>query len=313
MEPTGADALYVELSGGFRLAMSASLVVMMFTVALGLKIADFKALKSEPRPVIIGAIAQILGLPLLTLGLIYLLGPVPSVALGMIVVACCPGGNVSNALTMFGRGDTAYSVSLTAISSVSAALITPVSILFWSALYAPTNALVGTLDISPWPFITQTVALLAFPLAMGMLMSEKKPELAARLRTALSPVALAILFGLILVGGYTNRDVLFATDHGLFPVVLMHNGLAFAMGGLTAWVFGMSMARRRSLTFEVGIQNAGLGLLILLSQFDGVGGAVAVTGLWSIWHIAAGFVVVALFRSYDWAQSKNIIGKSREV
>ncbi|MEC9250567.1 MAG: bile acid:sodium symporter [Pseudomonadota bacterium] len=283
--------------------MSISLVVMMFTVALGLKIKDFMDLRKEPLAVAGGVLAQILGLPLLTLGLIILFEPTPSVALGMIVVASCPGGNASNALTLFSRGDTAYSVSLTSISAVSAALVTPISILFWANQYGPTSALVDTLDVDPSIFLVQTAGLLALPLFAGMSVAHWKPEIAAKLRRLLTPVAFLILVGLILVGAFSNRDVLFSTEHSLIPLVMGHNALAFILGGLAGFAMQLAGAKIRALTFEVGIQNAGLGLLLLLSQFGGVGGAVAVTALWGVWHITAGFALVGMFRGYDYLKN----------
>ncbi len=308
IEGTGVDALRVELSPTFQLIMSTSLVVMMFTVALGLKLKDFMDLRKEPWAVGGGVLAQVLGLPLLTLGLIFWLQPAPSVALGMIVVASCPGGNVSNALTLFARGDTAYSVSLTSISAVSAAVVTPISILFWANQYGPTSVLVDTLDVDPSIFLVQTAGLLALPLLGGMSLAHWKPEFASVLRRMLIPVAFTMLVGLILVGAFSNRDVLFSTEHSLIPLVMTHNALAFVLGGGAGFAMQLAGAKIRALTFEVGIQNAGLGLLLLLSQFGGVGGAVAVTALWGVWHITAGFILVGLFRGYDHLKNKRSAG-----
>ncbi|MDM7983097.1 MAG: bile acid:sodium symporter family protein [Maricaulis sp.] len=308
IEGTGVDALRVELSPAFQLIMSISLVVMMFTVALGLKLKDFMDLRKEPWAVGGGVLAQVLGLPLLTLGLIFWLQPAPSVALGMIVVASCPGGNVSNALTLFARGDTAYSVSLTSISAVSAAVVTPISILFWANQYGPTSVLVDTLDVDPSIFLVQTAGLLALPLLAGMSLAHWKPEFASVLRRMLIPVAFTMLVGLILVGAFSNRDVLFSTEHSLIPLVMTHNALAFVLGGGAGFAMQLAGAKIRALTFEVGIQNAGLGLLLLLSQFGGVGGAVAVTALWGVWHITAGFILVGLFRGYDHLKNKRSAG-----
>lgn len=308
IEGTGVDALRVELSPTFQLIMSTSLVVMMFTVALGLKLKDFMDLRKEPWAVGGGVLAQVLGLPLLTLGLIFWLQPAPSVALGMIVVASCPGGNVSNALTLFARGDTAYSVSLTSISAVSAAVVTPISILFWANQYGPTSVLVDTLDVDPSIFLVQTAGLLALPLLAGMSLAHWKPEFASVLRHMLIPVAFTMLVGLILVGAFSNRDVLFSTEHSLIPLVMTHNALAFVLGGGAGFAMQLAGAKIRALTFEVGIQNAGLGLLLLLSQFGGVGGAVAVTALWGVWHITAGFILVGLFRGYDHLKNKRSAG-----
>jgi len=223
----------------------------------------------------------------------------------MFVIASCPGGNVSNALTLFARGDTAYSVSLTAISSTTAAILTPVSILFWSNLYGPTAALIHELDIGPLPFLVQTALLLGLPLAAGMLTAERFPEIAERLRIVMQPIALAILVGLIVVGVWSNLDVILEGGSIIFPIVAVHNALAFLTGGLAAWLLSFPVGRIRSLTFEVGIQNTGLGLLILLAQFDGSGGAVAITALWGVWHIIAGFILVLGFRSWDYLAKRR--------
>lgn len=280
--------------------MAFILMGMMFTVALALDIEDFRAVRQQPVRVLGGVLVQILGLPLLTLGLVLILSPPASVALGMFVVASCPGGNVSNLLTHFARGNTAYSVSLTTISSVSAALATPVSILFWSSVYGPTARLVHQLEISPMPFVTQTVILLAVPLAAGMLVVARWPGIAARIRSVLMPLSLAGIGVLIVVGVVQNWTIILAIGAIIIPIALIHNASAFGLGALSGRVLRLDAASRRSLTFEVGIQNSGLGLIILLSQFDGLGGAAAITGMWSIWHLVAGTALIGLYRGLDW-------------
>lgn len=305
MGSVSLDGIEVALSPTFQLFMSISLVVMMFTVALGLRVADFRGLAREPVPVAGGAFTQLIGLPVLTFALVLLIRPDPSVALGMFVVASCPGGNVSNALTMFARGDTAFSVSLTAISSVMSAFLTPITILLLSNLYAPTAALIQSMDIGVLPFLLRTFALLGLPLAAGITVAERYPEVAERMRKLLRPVAFMILVGLIVVGAYANRDVLFGSGMLIFPLVGLHNALAFALGGAVALLLQLSLPRVRALSFEVGIQNAGLGLVILLAQFGGSGGAVAVTALWGIWHILAGFLLVGVYRSWEYWTSRR--------
>lgn len=294
------DSFRVIVDGQTRMAMAVILMGMMFTVALALRMEDFRGVRRQPVRVIGGVLAQILGLPLLTLGLVLILSPPASVALGMFVVAACPGGNVSNLLTHFARGNTAYSVSLTAISSVSAALATPVSILFWSSVYPPTSELVGRLEIDPMPFVTQTVLLLAIPLAAGMAVTARWPQAAARIRSVLMPASLLGIAALIVVGTVQNWHIIVAIGAIIIPIAVLHNAAAFGLGSLWGRALRLDAPRRRSLTFEVGIQNSGLGLLILLSQFDGLGGAAAITGMWSIWHLVAGSALIGLFRAVDW-------------
>lgn len=304
MTPDEIDSLRVIVDDQTRLAMAVILVGMMFTVALGLRLSDFLNVRNAPIRVVGGVLTQLIGLPLLTLGLILILGPPASIALGMIVVASCPGGNVSNLLTLFARGNAAYSVSLTAISSVVSAVLTPVSIFVWSSMYGPTASLIDRLDIQPGPFITQTVGLLAIPLVAGMLVAAHLPRIAERLRKVLMPLALFGLMVLIVVGAATNWGIILATGTIIIPLVFIHNAAAFGLGSAAGRVLRMDVAHRRSLTFEVGIQNSGLGLLILLSQFEGLGGAAAITGMWSLWHLVAGVALVGLFRALDWRTLK---------
>ncbi|WP_203292484.1 bile acid:sodium symporter family protein [Maricaulis parjimensis] len=305
MTPEEIDSLRVIVDDQTRLAMAVILVGMMFTVALGLRVSDFSNVRNAPGRVLGGVLTQILGLPILTLGLILLLQPPASIALGMIVVACCPGGNVSNLLTMFSRGNTAYSVSLTAISSVISAVLTPVSIFVWCSVYGPTASLIDRLDVQPGPFITQTVGLLAIPLVAGMLVAARFPGPAARIRQVLMPLAMIGIAVLIVVGAATNWTIIVLSGAIIIPLTVIHNAAAFGLGNLSGRLMRLDGPHRRSLTFEVGIQNSGLGLLILLSQFEGLGGAAAITGMWSLWHLIAGSALVGLFRLLDWRTVKS--------
>jgi BASS family bile acid:Na+ symporter len=220
----------------------------------------------------------------------------PSIALGMIVVACCPGGNVSNFFTHLAKGDTALSVALTATSSLFAALLTPVSILFWTSLYGPADALVSAIEVDPVPFVVQTTFLLAIPLLVGMGIAHRFPKTAARVRPGFM-IARSLVLAFLIIGGLaSNWDVFTNTAWLVLGYVVLHNGAAFALGAIGARVMGMQAKQRRSVTVEVGIQNTGLALVILLSQFDGLGGAAAITALWSLWHLCAGFGLAALLR-----------------
>ena len=309
MDVAAIDQLQVIVDDQSRLGIAFILFVMMFSVALSLRLTDFVLVRRQPLRVLGGVAAQLIGLPLLTLGLILLISPPASIALGMLVVASCPGGNISNVLTRAAGGNTAYSVTLTAISSVSAAVMTPVSILIWSSLYPPVDALVEALHVDPLPFFAQTAVLLAVPLALGMALNAWKPAMAERMSRVLGPVGLACIALLVLVGIVQNWPVFLAAGAVVIPIVILHNSAAFALGWLSGRAMGMEGARRRSLIFEVGIQNAGLGLVILLSQFDGVGGAAAIIGTWSIWHLIGGSLLAGLFR---WSDSRKLRANAKE-
>ena len=305
MDASVLDSFTIELGGRSEIGLAVILAMMMFAVALGLRAEHFAFFKTQPRHYLAGVVAQIIGLPILTLALIMVWQPHPSLALGMILVACCPGGNVSNLLALFGKANTALSVSMTATSSISAAFITPVSIVFWSSLYAPTRNLLTQIDFNVMDFLLQTLLILALPIALGMLVVRFAPKLASRLQKPLSLIA-GIGLMLIIIGGLaTYWDLFLAAGSLLIPLVVVHNGLAFLLGYGTGLLTRSDAPTRRALTFEIGIQNSGLGLIILITQLGGLGGAAAITGAWGIWHMVSGLVMVYVFRRADLQDSKR--------
>lgn len=293
------DSTNVTLGQGSEIGLALGLAIMMFAVALSLRVSDFAFLKTHPRMFIGGFATQVLALPLMTLGLAALIAPTPSIALGMLVVACCPGGNVSNLFVMLARGNIAYSVALTGASSAMAFLVTPFSILFWASLYPPTATLIREIEVDALPFLIQVATLLAVPLAIGMMVRANLPRLADRIQPVFQGLAVLIILVLIVVGLQGNWPALVATGLVIVPVVILHNALAFGLGAASGRVLRLDPPSRRALTFEIGIQNSGLGLVILLSQFEGLGGAAGVTAIWAIWHLVAGLGLAGSFRVWN--------------
>ena len=299
MEITTLDSLRIVLDPIGQAGVAAALMLVMFGVALGLRVSDFRLLADQPRVFVGGVITQIFVLPLVTFGLIHLIAPPPSIALGMIVVACCPGGSVSNLLTYLSRGQLAVSVALTATSSMLAALLTPASTLFWVQSYEPTAALLRSLDVSPLLFIGQTTLLLAIPLFAGMLFAAKAPKVAARIQKRTTMVGALVLVGTIIYGFAYFYPVLWPAVGLLLGITVIHNSAAFLTGAAAGWLLSPIPAVRRALTFEVGIQNSGLALIILLAQLKGVGGAAAIAAVWGMWHIVAGGAVALVYNLID--------------
>ena len=303
MSPEEIDSLRIVLDPAGQAGVATALFFIMFGVALGLKVSDFGFLKHH-RTVFFGGLAtQTIGLPLATLALILLLRPAPSIALGMIVVACCPGGSSSNMLTLLARGDTAYSVALTTASSMLACIATPVAILFWSGLYGPTSDLLDTVDLDAGAFVLQTTALLGVPLALGMAARTRFPASAERARRSVAGFGAAALGGVILYGVAQFWPILRTAAPVILPIAILHNALAFGLGALAGTLLRTTRAKRRALVFEVGIQNSGLAIVILLAQLDGLGGAAAIACVWGVWHVVAGGIIVGLYRRADAART----------
>ncbi len=303
MNAVDIDSITLDLGAGSEAAMMLMLSLMMFAVALGLRKEHFAFFRTNPKVYFAGVLAQTFGLPALTVLLCVAVKPQPSIALGMILIACCPGGNTSNLLALFGRADTALSVSLTATSSVAAAVLTPISILFWSGLYPPTAALLTEIDLDAVGFLVQTLIILALPLFLGMALGHFAPTAASKLQKPLAAIA-AIGLGLIIIGALIKfGPILFDIGLWVLGLVILHNGLAFLLGFLSGIAAKANTRQRRALTFEVGIQNSGLGIVILLTQLGGLGGAAAIAGLWGTWHIIGGLILVGIFQLKDRRQA----------
>lgn len=299
MDIGALDSLRIVLDPIGQAGVALALVLVMFSVALGLRVDDFTFLREKPLLFAGGVISQVVILPLVTFLLILVLRPAASIALGMIVVACCPGGAVSNLLTYLSRGNVAVSVALTATSSLLAAILTPTSILFWSQAYEPTARLLRTLDVNPLIFIGQTTLLLAVPLVLGMVLAARAPDVAARIKKRTTVLGVSVLVGVIIYGIVYFFPVLFPALPLLGGIVVLHNTLAFATGALAGRALSRLSATRRALTFEIGIQNSGLALVILLSQLKGLGGAAAIAAVWGVWHLIAGGLLAVFFRQLD--------------
>ncbi len=303
MNTTALDEFQLDLGSSSETLLAFILALMMFSVALGLRAEHFRFFKDNPKVYIGGVFSQIIGLPVLTLLLCYVLSPAPSVALGMILIACCPGGNVSNLLAMFGKANTALSVSLTATSSLAAAFLTPISILFWCGLYAPTRNLLTEINLDVTSFLSQTLIILALPLIIGMIIAHFTPKIAEKIQKPLAIISAVGLTAIILFALLRYLPAFKILGFPLLGLVILHNSLAFGLGALTGLVTGADKGSLRALTFEVGIQNSGLGIVILVTQLGGFGGAGAIAGLWGTWHIIGGLILVGLF---NWRDKRHV-------
>lgn len=287
------DGIRLDFSAGGLWVLNLTLALVMFGVALDLRLVDFRRALAAPRAVLAGVVGQWLLLPVLTWGLIVLLQPAPSLALGMIMIAACPGGNMSNFLAHYARGETPVSIALTAISTFAAVVTTPFHLAFWGSRYAPATPLLHSVDLDVVDLASTIGLILILPLALGMAVATHRPALAARLRAPMRRLSLAA-FALFIVAALGKNFGHFLDHiHLVFGLVALHNGLAFALGWLTGRAFGVDDAARRTLTIEVGIQNTGLGLVLTFDFFGGLGGMAFVLAWWGIWHLVVGFALAA--------------------
>ncbi len=244
-----------------------------------------------PRPVLAGLLGQWLALPALTFALLSVLKPPASVALGMLLVAACPGGNISNFFTHLAGGNTALSMSLSAITTLAAVLITPLSFSFWASLNPDTAQLLTRIHLAPAQLFATIGLILALPLLLGMFTRHRWPHRADRMRGPMRVLSIGV-FGAFVVGALAANYQHFV-DHiaALAGIVAVHNGLALLAGFVLAVLARVPASDRRALTIEVGIQNSGLALLIIFTFFEGMGGMATIAAWWGVWHIVTGFAV----------------------
>ncbi len=289
------DEVRIDFSTETLWILNVVLALIMFGVALHIRVADFRELFRNPRPVVVGVLCQFVALPLLTFLMVLLLRPDPSLALGMILVAACPGGNFSNFITSFAGGNRALSVALTANATLLAILLTPVNFSFWGSLYPPARELLREISIDPLEMIEIVSLILGIPLIAGVWIKERYPGGARKLGKVLSIVSLIFLVCLILVVIYNNRMMIQDYLYLVFWLVLLQNTLAYLTGYSASRLAGLSARDVRCVTVETGIQNSGLGLVLIFTFFDGLGGMAVVAAFWGVWHLISGLFLGAFW------------------
>ncbi len=265
--------------------------LIMFGVALDIRAEDFRRVARDPRGPLIGLGAQFLLLPAFTFLLTRIIDPAPSLALGMILVAACPGGNFSNFLAHHAKANAALSVSMTALSTALAIIMTPLNLAFWGGLNEGTAAILTSVDLDPIDLLVTILLILGIPLLAGMQVAARYPALADRLRRPMKVFSLGA-FGLFIVGALAANWQHFLDNIGAVAIaVLLHNGFAILLGYWTARTLKSPIYDARAIGIEVGIQNSALGLILVFSFFDGLGGMAIVAAWWGVWHLISGLTV----------------------
>lgn len=301
------DAIDVTMGGGSNL-LNVVLALVMFGVALGIKPATFIDIIRNPKSIITGIVCQLVLLPALTLVLIMCLGNFisPMIALGMLLVASCPGGNISNFITSLSRGNTELSVSLTAFNTAACVFTTPMNFSFWGGLYlkfAEKRMVLPELDIPFWEIFKSIVILLGIPLVLGILCAQYLPKVTAKIKKPFQYFSIAVFIVMVIAIFAGNFDAFMKCIKYIFLVVLIHNLLALGIGFGTSTALKLPYKDRRTVTIETGIQNSGLGLILLLNPaifpdsgaWANNGGMLVITAWWGVWHIISGLTL-----AYAW-------------
>ena len=295
--------LKIAFSEESLIVLNLAIAFIMFGVALGIKKAEFLEIKKNPKSVFVGVVSQFVMLPLVTFLVILLIKPLPNLALGMILVAASPGGNVSNFFSQQSKGNIALSVSLTAIASMAAIFMTPFNFDFYANLYLGEMEGLVSFKLEFMDIFEKVFIILVIPLVVGLLFSSKLPEITKKIKAPISNISFVILM-VIIVGAFaTNVDIFLAYYQHIIVLVLLHNAVSFGVGYASGRLARLPGKDVRTITIETGIQNSGLALAIIFSVFDGNGGMALLAAWWGIWHIFAGSTISFFFRR---ANSKTV-------
>ena len=301
------DSINVTLNVGGMNTINIVLAFVMYGVALGIKPHMFVDVFKKPKSVVVGVCCQLVLLPLLTFLLALLMDKAGwiswTMALGMILVASCPGGNISNFISSLSKANIELSVCLTAISTALAVFMTPFNFWLYGNLFlkfAVVHGEVPYLTIPLWDVFKTIFILLGIPLTLGILTSHYLPKVAEKMKKPFQYVSVIFFLVMVVLSFMGNMDAFLKCIKYIFVIVLIHNLLALSTGFSVASIFRLPRRDRRTLTIETGIQNSGLGLVLLLgtSIFAALpphGGMLVITAWWGVWHIVSGLTVAAFF------------------
>ena len=264
--------------------------VVMFGMGLTLNLQDFKIVFSRPKDVIIGCLAQFTVMPLLAWGLSRLFSLDEALALGVVLVGCCPGGTASNVITYLAKGDLALSVGMTGVSTLLAPFLTP--LLTW--------ALAGkSVDVDVVGMLLSILWVVILPIAIGLIVKwiwPKFTEKATDYLPAFSSIAIALIVAIIISA---NADKLLAGGLLIIVVVMLHNICGLGLGYLIGCLLGLSVSKKRAISIEVGMQNSGLASSLATIHFAAYPLATIPGAIFSVWHNLSGAAIAYLYRRFS--------------
>jgi len=259
--------------------------IIMFGMGLTLSTDDFKEVFRRPKEVAVGVGAQFIIMPFLAFALVKILPVSPEVAVGVILVGCCPGGTSSNVMTYLSKGDTALSVAITAVSTVLAPIVTPLLMLLFASQWLPVSA--GALFLS-------IVKVVLVPVILGLLVNYflgDKIEAGIKALPLISVISIVAIVAAV-VG--VNQQNIAETGAVIFAIIILHNGLGYLLGLGLGKLFKMDQTKARAVSIEVGMQNSGLGASLAAVHFSPL--AAVPSAIFSVWHNISGPIIATIFR-----------------
>lgn len=267
-------------------AINPMLGVIMFGMGLTLSPQDFRIVFSRPKDIIIGCLAQFTIMPLLALGLSWAFALPKELALGVILVGCCPGGTASNVITYLAKGDLALSVGMTATSTLLAPLLTPLLVLM----------LAGTMvEVDTIGMLLSIVYVVIAPIVVGLIFQRYLPKFTkstVQYLPAFSSIVIAFVVGIVVSH---NADRLLVGGMIVVLVVMLHNLCGLSLGYIIGRLLGLADSKKRAISIEVGMQNSGLASSLATLHFAAYPLATIPGAIFSVWHNISGALVARIY------------------
>jgi bile acid:Na+ symporter, BASS family len=294
------DAIKINFSPDNLLVLNIGMAFITFGIALDIQKDDFEMLWKNPKPAIVGMIAQLVINPLITFLLVFIFNPPPSVALGMVAIAACPGGNNSNYTAYLAGGNTALAVTTTSLSILASMLTLPFYIWTGTQIIPNMSSLERTVHLNPMEMVKIVGFLIVLPLIAGMYVNNRFPKISEKIRRPFKILSLFLFFAIIIGAMAANISNIVNYVGKVFFVVLVLNIASFATGYWFARLNKLPEADCRALTFETGIHNITLALIVIFNFFDGLGGMALVAAWYGIWDLMTGFSL-----AYFWGRNSD--------
>jgi len=286
-----AGLLWPEVVGIIKTSWVPWLLGMvMLGMGLALRLDDFRVLLTRPKDIIVGCLAQFVIMPLLAWLLAKVFALPPELAVGVILVGCCPGGTASNVITYLSGGDLALSIGMTSVSTLLAPLLTPLLTWWLAGKYV---------DVDVYDMFMSIVQVIILPIAIGLLVRRfLKPsdKVLSSVLPAFSTIAITLIVGAVVSA---SASKLLTCGLLVIAVVVCHNLLGFALGFAVGKLLRLSRPKCTAISVEVGMQNSGLACSLAQQHFQTMVLAPVPGAVFSVWHNIAGALYARILKSWN--------------
>ena len=264
--------------------ISIMLGIVMFGMGLTLRAKDFSEVLTRPFEVLIGILGQFIIMPVTAWLLCKILGLSDEIAVGVILVGCCPGGTASNVMTYLGKGDVPLSVTISACTTLLAPIVTPALIYLFARQWV---------EVDPYAMFMSIVNIVILPIVGGVLVNTLFGKFIRNVVVALPLISVFAIVAIVAAVVSVSQERIAQTGLLIFGVVILHNTLGLLFGYILARLFGLSMAKKKALSIEVGMQNSALGVALAMAHFSPL--SAVPSAIFSVWHNISGPILATIF------------------